>query len=183
MPHDQLVNLPRLQEEKECYGRLSGWTACDWPDLTLSWEITECWGWWVRSVCPQETGTSAWSLLLVSRQSRHLSHRHWPPSAAHKGLWWCVQWQCAGLRWLLLRYCTQICGHKGVTWWVVESVGVNEVVINKYSYTFSLNRSKCETRCNYSSGPAWTITFPQRPDANSYPPCQFILHSRPQCRR
>ena len=25
-------------------------------------------------------------------------------------------------------------------------------LINRYSYTFSLNRSKCETRCNYSSG-------------------------------
>lgn len=31
------------REAQQCCDRWLGWTACDWPDLTLSWEITECW--------------------------------------------------------------------------------------------------------------------------------------------
>ena len=30
-------------DAQQCCDRWLGWTACDWPDLTLSWEITEWW--------------------------------------------------------------------------------------------------------------------------------------------
>ena len=31
------------REAQQCCDRWLGWTACDWPDLTLSWEITKWW--------------------------------------------------------------------------------------------------------------------------------------------
>ena len=106
--------------QQQCCDRWLGWTACDWPDLTLSWEITK---WWSG-----DQGEECVDSVRRERGPGQAGHCcSWYQGSPGAGAWetWdtsapiltltCTQGVVVATvdTGLLLGYCPQIDGHNG----------------------------------------------------------------------